>query len=632
MTPNDDASAVSIDYAQRRADRAAARRAQRRVAVPWVAVAAVALVITGILTFEFGYSYGRIHSGVSVSGIAVGRMTPEQAASELQTALPAKTREPVTVVYQDEKWEVTAEEIELTFDYEALSTQAMAVGRDGGVLRVVSDRVGAWASGVEVPATASADAEKLDDLINKVAKGTDVAPVDATLKIKELKPVLIPAKPGVELKRDELKTAILGAMLSTRRTVEAPTRVADVGVTDDEAKAAAAVAQTMLAGPVTITYKSKDWEFTPEEVASWLSFRRSDDTATADVVPRAANERDVTLVPLVSSKKAAKTVVPRVGAKVGREAKNARFKTSSGRVTIIPSEDGIGPDMKDLARTLTASLSAEDSSRTVAMRTAVTKPKITTEDAEKMGVKERLSRYTTTYAAGNRSRVNNIHLLGDALDGTLVAPGKTFSFNGSIGQRTAEKGYQEANAIVNGELVPQLGGGICQVGTTIFNTVFESGLPVVQRRNHSFYIDHYPKGRDATVSWGGPDFKFKNDTEHWVLISVSYTSSSITIALYGTDPGYEVESETGKWRNIKPHPVKEIKDKTMAKGVKVVEDAGVDGKSITVKRTVSKDGEVIRTDSFVSVYKPKTETVRVGTKKVEPTEPEETTEEPEPDQ
>ncbi len=97
--------------------------------------------------------------------------------------------------------------------------------------------------------------------------------------------------------------------------------------------------------------------------------------------------------------------------------------------------------------------------------------------------------------------------------GRCIAPGETFSFNGTVGPRTAEKGYQEAGAIVNGELVPQLGGGICQVGTTIFNTVFESGLPVVERHNHSFYISHYPKGRDATVSWGGPDFKFRNDTD-----------------------------------------------------------------------------------------------------------------------
>ena len=108
--------------------------------------------------------------------------------------------------------------------------------------------------------------------------------------------------------------------------------------------------------------------------------------------------------------------------------------------------------------------------------------------------------------------------------------------------------------------------------------MFESGLPVVERQNHSFYISHYPKGRDATVSWGGPDFKFKNDTDHWILIATGYSTSSVTISLYGTDPGYDVTSDVGSWTNVKPHPVKEIEDTTLPEGSRVTEDAGVDGR------------------------------------------------------
>jgi vancomycin resistance protein YoaR len=191
-----------------------------------------------------------------------------------------------------------------------------------------------------------------------------------------------------------------------------------------------------------------------------------------------------------------------------------------------------------------------------------------------MGVKERIATYTTTYLSTNRPRVSNIHTLTDALEGTLVAPGATFSFNETIGPRTAAKGYEEAPAIIGGRLVPSLGGGICQVATTLFNTVFESGLPVVERRNHSFYISSYPKGRDATVSWGGVDFKFKNDTDHWIYIATAYTNSSVTISLYGTDPGYEVRGVTGEFTDIRPFPVNEVKDDTMASGTRVVEDSG----------------------------------------------------------
>ncbi|HEX9093302.1 MAG TPA: VanW family protein, partial [Coriobacteriia bacterium] len=169
-----------------------------------------------------------------------------------------------------------------------------------------------------------------------------------------------------------------------------------------------------------------------------------------------------------------------------------------------------------------------------------------------------------------------------------------------------------------GKLVPQYGGGICQIGTTFFNTVFFSGLPVVERKNHSFYISHYPLGRDATVTWNGPNLRWKNDTSSWILIRVSYTNSSVTVSLYGTDPGYDVAYTTSAWSGMRAHPVKEIKDPTLPVGARVVEDGGVDGGNITVVRTVTKAGAVVRTDTFVSKYNPKEETVRVGTKPVSP--------------
>jgi vancomycin resistance protein YoaR len=155
---------------------------------------------------------------------------------------------------------------------------------------------------------------------------------------------------------------------------------------------------------------------------------------------------------------------------------------------------------------------------------------------------------------------------------------------------------------------------VCQVGTTFFNTVFFSGLPIIERHNHSFYISHYPTGRDATVSWGGPDFKFKNDTKGWILIRTAVTASTLTISLYGTDPGYDVQYTTGPFTDVVPHGVQEVKDARLPVGRRVVEDPGVDGRTIVVKRTVYLAGVVVRQDSFVSHYNPKVEVVRVGTK------------------
>jgi len=609
----------SIDYAERRRQRAVDRSA---ASPKWPLYVGVGVVV-GILVlaiFEAAMTTGRIHPGVSVSGVEIGGMIPEKAAATLAKELPAKASEAVTVSYGSETWSVAPEEIGLSFNFEKVADDAMGVGREGGVFSALGGRMKAWFGGVDLPADPSADEAKMRETLETVAAGIDVAPEDASVSIDGTQATVVPGKDGLALDRDKTARLVLAAMLAADKNVAAPVVTAPVTITDAEAEQARALAEQMMSGPAVVTFEKKAWTFEPKTIAKWVAFRRSDTTNTADseeaaqaaatTAPTAVN-----LVCYISPEQAGKTVIPRLGAKVGHPARDARFKTRSGSVTIIPSKNGIGPDMETLASQLTTELADANSARTVALRTTITKPKLTTQAAREMGIENRISYYTTEYVASNKPRVNNIHLLGDALDGTLIAPGATFSFNKAVGQRTADKGYQEAPAIVNGKLVPQLGGGICQVGTTIFNAVFDSGFPVLERRNHSFYISHYPKGRDATVSWGGPDLKFKNTTDDWVLVSVSYTDSSITIALYGNDPGYKVESETSEWRNIRKFPTEKIKDPKMAEGSKVVEDPGVDGRSITVKRIVTKNGKVIRTDAFVSVYKPKTEVLRVGTKK-----------------
>jgi vancomycin resistance protein YoaR len=392
-----------------------------------------------------------------------------------------------------------------------------------------------------------------------------------------------------------------------------------VKITDEAAKPAIDEVHRMLAGPVQVTHEAEKWQFTAQEIAGWLAFRpvsAAESTASAESSAPAdpagnGGAQELVLEAYIDSAKATEVVGPRVGG-AGHAAVDATFKVSNGSVTIIPSQDGVGPDIEALASEMTIVLKGTGT-RSLELRTRRVEPEITTEKARGMGIKGRISTYTTTYSAGNKPRVNNIHTLADSIDGTLIAPGETFSFNGTVGERTASKGYQEAPAIVQGKLVPQLGGGICQVGTTLFNTVFESGLPVVERRNHSLYIDHYPKGRDATVSWGGPDFKFKNDTATWVLLAAGYTNSSLTISLYGTDPGYDVTSSVGGWTNIKAHTVTEVPDPTLPVGKRVIEQSGADGRTIVVTRTVRKNGTVVREDTFKSVYRSEEEVVRVGT-------------------
>jgi vancomycin resistance protein YoaR len=599
------------------------------ITVP-AALLAIVVLVGGV---ELLASAGRVHPGVRVAGVPVGGLTEARATEALNEELSQRLTEPVTLEFEEETWIVAPDDVAASLDTTAAVANAMAVGRTGTAGERFSDRLSAWFDPVELDAVITGDEELIDEVIVSVETSVSREPKDATVVIEGTEARVESATVGLAVQKEIVIDDMLRCFGCEERRVAVAVEFVPVQVTEQDAQQALADALKMMSDSVKVTYEERSWEFDPDEIAEWIDFRPvpyGDTTATVHSIDctdslectggvcvdesGTVQPHRMKLEAFISANEASKTVTSRVG-EAGSPAVDAKFKAGGGVVTIIPHKDGTGPDVEALATSMTKTLLG-DGERVVALRTTRVQPDITTEVAEGMGIKERISTYTTTFSSGNKPRVNNIHTLADALDGTLLPPGSTFSFNGTVGPRTADKGYQEAGAIVNGELVPQLGGGICQVNTTIFNTVYESGLPVVERHNHSFYISHYPKGRDATVSWGGPDFKFRNDTDHWVLIATGYSNSSVTISLYGTDPGYTVTSEVGSWKNIKPHPVKEVDDDTMPEGSRVTEDAGVDGRSITVTRIVKKDGSVVREDNFRSNYRTKTEIVRVGTKPV----------------
>jgi len=577
----------------------------------WIAAAVVASAVVLVVAVDAFASAGRIHPGVTVAGFKVGGMTPSEATAALEKSLPAKAAAPVTVVYGKKTWPIAPADIGLSFDYPGLVTQAMAIGREGGLSGVLSQRFAAWFGMSDVAASGEADPDKMKFELDAVAETTDVPARDAAVAVRGTSVEVKPSADGIELKREALSRAILSAYTTDNRTIAAPVQIARPRISNAAAQTAKAETLEMMSAPITVTYAGKSWTFSPVDIGKMIAFESLEPTASA----ARSGSRAWTLQPSVTQTQAVETVAPKLGAAIGTPAKDARFKTTNGAVTIIPSKNGVGADMALLAADITTALKTDaTSARAVEIKTTTVEPALTTEKARTMGVEERISTFTTTYDGSNAPRTSNIHTLGDALDGKLVAPGATFSFNGAVGERTAAKGYQEANAIVNGKLVPQLGGGICQVGTTLFNTAFFAGVPILDRQNHSFFISHYPKGRDATVSWGGPDLKWKNDTKNWILVSVAYTSDSITISFYGTDPGRNVQYTTGPFTNETPYPVEKVNDPTLKAGLKLVTDRGETGKKCVVVRTVTSGGQVVRKDTFASNYKPKIEVVRIGTK------------------
>ena len=172
-------------------------------------------------------------------------------------------------------------------------------------------------------------------------------------------------------------------------------------------------------------------------------------------------------------------------------------------------------------------------------------------DARAMDITTRIGTYTTG-VAGTTNRLDNVGLGSSLLDNSLIAPGKVFSVNATTGERTAAKGFKMAPTIINGQLEDSVGGGMCQVSTTVFNAAFEAGLQIVERHNHELYISHYPLGRDATVSYGSYDLKFRNDTSHWILLKTDFTGWSLTVSLYSAPLHRRVVSSTGNWYGLVP--------------------------------------------------------------------------------
>jgi vancomycin resistance protein YoaR len=283
----------------------------------------------------------------------------------------------------------------------------------------------------------------------------------------------------------------------------------------------------------------------------------------------------------------------------------------------VPARPGVELDTAGAAKSLlAAALRTAPARRVAALPVQEALPKRSTAAARAMGIRGIVSSYTTDYG-GIPNRIHNVQLVAHLIDGTVIAPGATFSFNETTGARTADKGFLEAPVIVNGELTTGLGGGVCQVSTTVFNAAFEAGLKITERTNHALYISHYPQGRDATVDYPSVDLKFVNDTAHWLLLRTFVGSYSLTVNLYGTPVHRRVESSTSPLVTTGVIPVKKTVDPSLQPGEKVVDDAGVPPMSTSVTRDVyDADGKLLYHDVWYSSYRAEPKLVRLAPKAV----------------
>ena len=396
---------------------------------------------------------------------------------------------------------------------------------------------------------------------------------------------IIPSQPGDAVDANILVAALAKAARTGARTLSPALTHVEPTLTTPAAETAVAEAQTLVAEPVALTFKDQEvGSLTPQRLAKLVRFRVGVESFRVGFDPQ----------------RVAKAVEPML-AQWRERAVNARFIVAGKQVRISPSRPGLAVDGRWAADSIAAA--AGSSISRASLRLKQIRADLTTDEAEKLGIRQQISTFTTDMGPSSSNRIHNVQLMANYIDGTIVRPGESFSFNDSVGPRTPERGFREGQMIIGSLLLPAIGGGVCQTATTLFNNAFELGLPIVERHNHSFYISHYPMGRDATVSWGGPDFAFKNDLKTGILIKTSYTSSTLTFTFYGTNPGRRVVSATGERTNWRSPRTTYALDPYAPRGsVRTVSGSNQSGFDVTVTRKVYEHGKLKRRDAFTSAY------------------------------
>ena len=584
-----------------------------------VAAAAILAILVGL---AFAGSRSELAPGTEVAGIDVGGLTERAAIVKLEALFEQRSDDPVEFVAGTASYELAANQLGVHPDWAAAVAAAGRAGDGFGPLRGFR-RLRARVFGAEVLPRLAVSNAALEYALDQIAGDVNRRPQSAALVRRGLRIQVVPEQTGSRLDRDAAAEVVVRALGRVERTPGAtalPVRVTVPPVSAEKLAGVAARARTAVSAPIVLKAAQRSFRVPRWRVAELLSLPSGGATklaiggAAADAYFRNLSET------------------------VGRPPQDAEFAVYGESVQVVPARNGLELNIPKTAQAILRA-ATRPTNRVAQLTVPRAVPERTTAEALAMGIDRRMSSYRTYYS-GTYDRIRNLQLGVRALDGTLVAPGGTFSLNGAIGERTVERGFRSAPVIIGNEYAEEIGGGTSQVATTAFNSAWEAGLRITERHPHSLYISRYQLGRDATVYWPSLDLKFVNDTDTWVLVKGFAEGDAISIAIYGGE-SRRVESSASPLVVTGPVPVERVKDPTLPKGKRVVDEAGSAPTRTSATREVySADGELIHSETWTTSYKGEDRVVRIGTKvvpskktKTDPTAPPtdaETTAEPSP--
>ncbi|MFF5264856.1 VanW family protein [Actinomadura viridis] len=515
----------------------------------------------------------QVPHGTRVLGVDIGGLTEPTARGRLDGALRERLQRPLTVRAGSKSTSLAPREAGLTLDTTATVKAAMR-GRFNP-LDIMDRALG----GKEIEPRVKVDRARLEAASGRLNHAIGTPAREGRVVFRGTTPQAVLPRDGLGVDPRTAAQRIQAAYLTADSVTLPVGPLRPRASADAVRQAVTGPARTAMSAPVLLVAGKERLTVPPATFARHLQF-----------VPDGAG----TLRPQVDGTRLAAALGARVR-RLEQPAKDATYKIQRGAPRLVASREGRAIDRGRLGEAFAPAVTSPEPRR-VTVPLKVAKPRVTTEEARRLGIKEKISTFTTRHPCC-APRVKNIQTIADILDGHLVKPGETFSLNGIVGKRDRARGFVEAPMILRGRYVNDVGGGISQFATTMFNAVFFGGLQDVQHTPHSYYISRYPAGRESTVSYPQPDFRWRNDSPHGVLVDTGYTSTSITVTFWGTKR-YDIESQSSARYGIKG-----FESKTDP-APDCIPMPGAEGFKIDVWRIFKQNGKVVRRQRFHTVYLP----------------------------
>ncbi len=555
----------------------------------------VCILLFSLLIYQQIYS-AEIYKNIFVGGINLSGQTIENATTLLtqNTKIPEK----IKLKTQNQSQEINTKDIDLSYDFGESAKRAFIYGRSGNPVYDTAQQIHLLNNPVNFGLTTKFNEDKLNKLISIIDGQNSTEGVAPSVRLIQNRIQINKGVMGSEV--DELALrAIIGHNLSFGITddIEIPIKKVDNTLTDEEAARFKSRAESYIDKKLNIKFES--------QTGVYIDFNYT----TADFIkllnPKGGFSEEGVL-----------KEINKIASKVNREPQNPKFNFNDGKVSeFLPSLDGIKLDNDKLKDEMVDSLNKLESSseKVVTINIPVTKtpPDITTDRINDLGIKELIGRGSSTYFHSIPGRVHNVSLAASRINGILVKPGETFSFNEALGDVSAFTGYEQAYIISGGKTILGDGGGVCQVSTTLFRALLNAGMPIVERTGHAYRVGYYeqnsPPGMDATVYGPAPDLKFTNDTANYILIEASADPKhySLVFELYGTRDGRVVEMTKPIVSNVTPAPEDRYQDEpALPTGTVKQIDFKAAGAKVVFNYKVIKAGGEIYKKTFISNYRP----------------------------